>query len=95
MPELPLHIVAYDIRCRRRWRRVFKLLKQRGARGQLSVFLVRSGPNAIRALRADLEAIMHAQEDALLIAPVDERSALGLISFGQTGATPGAQALVI
>lgn len=95
MPSLPLHVVAYDIRCRKRWRRVYKLMKKRGSHGQLSVFLVRAGPNALRALRADLESILEPAQDALLIAPVDERAAVGLFVYGQTGDPPLAQTLII
>lgn len=91
----PLHLVAYDIGCPRRWRRVFKLLDRRGARGQLSVFFVRGHAPAMRRLAAELQDLIDAEEDALLIAPVDERGAAGLLSWGRTGAPPAPRAVIL
>ena len=90
-----LHVVAYDIGNRKRWRRASRLLKQHGARCQLSVFLVRATPATIARLSGDLRAILDGEEDALLIAPVDERVTASWHSFGRTGAVPIAQVVIV
>lgn len=95
MAAPPLYLVAYDVRCPRRWRRAFKLLGRHGARSQLSVFLVRAEARRIRRLAEELERVLDEGEDALLVAPVDERAPSGLVRWGRTGAPPEPRVTII
>ncbi|MBV1868706.1 MAG: CRISPR-associated endonuclease Cas2 [Marinosulfonomonas sp.] len=90
-----LFIVTYDIRCPKRWRRVFKLMKQTGEHQQLSVFLVLGEWKKIRKLTKLLEHIVDHEEDSIVIAPIDERVDKSLIFIGKTGGVPGPNVMVI
>ncbi len=61
-----LHLVAYDVREPKRWRRVYKLLRGYGERVQYSVFRVSATPLQAARLRWELERLL-APEDALMI----------------------------
>jgi len=62
-----LYMVFYDIRCQRRWRRIFKKMKGYGEWVQLSVFQCRL--NKIRALEMEdtLRTLVNQREDHILI----------------------------
>jgi CRISPR-associated protein Cas2 len=90
-----LHAVAYDIRDRRRWRRVFKLMKKKGAHRQLSVFLVRATPAQVAALARELENLIDPEQDSVVILPVDELAASRFIELGPKGEMPGARVLIV
>lgn len=62
-----LYIVAYDIACPKRWRRVQKVLKAICRRGQLSVFLCRASPARIARLDREMRRILHQRDDRLMI----------------------------
>ena len=61
-----LHLVAYDIRDSKRWRRAYKLLRGYGERVQYSVFRVAATPLQAARLRWELERILD-PEGALMI----------------------------
>jgi CRISPR-associated protein Cas2 len=61
-----LHLVAYDIRDPKRWRRAYKLLRGYGERIQYSVFRVAATPLQAARLRWELEGILD-PEDALMM----------------------------
>ena len=84
-----LHIVAYDITCPKRWRRLFGLLKRRGAHRQFSVFLVLLDREGIRKLAAEIRQIVDPDSDRVLIAPLDQEAATRLIEIGTPGPLPG------
>ena len=67
MTQARLYVVAYDISCPRRWRRVQKIVKSICRRGQLSVFVCRATPARIEKLDRDLRDILHRSDDRLLI----------------------------
>ena len=90
-----LHIVAYDIGNQRRWRRLFKLMKQRGAHRQLSVFLVMADGAGIRKLANEIAGIIDPAADTVLIAPIDRAASSRMVELGMPGPVPGAQLLVI
>jgi CRISPR-associated protein Cas2 len=90
-----LHLVAYDIRDPKRWRRVFRLMKKRGAHRQLSVFLVRGAPAFVRRLGDDLARIIDPATDSVLILPVDEAAATRIIELGPPGEVPGPRVLIL
>lgn len=90
----PLHLVSYDVRCTKRWRRVFGMLKRKGAHRQLSVFLVRIEDSALRDLQSDLSAAIDPAQDSVLIVRI-EGATMGLTELGRPGPIPGARALLI
>jgi CRISPR-associated protein Cas2 len=61
-----LHLVTYDIRDPKRWRRAYRILRGYGSRIQYSVFRVNGTALQISRLRWDLERVLNA-EDALLV----------------------------
>ena len=67
MIEARVYLVAYDVACAKRWRRVVKLVKPFCQRSQLSVFMCRSTPARIERLEKDLKKVMHHRDDRLMI----------------------------
>ena len=63
--------VSYDVACRKRWQRVFRLLQDYGKWVQLSVFRCRLDRRRVR-MAAELEELIDAGEDRLLIARLDD-----------------------
>ena len=84
-----LHIITYDIGNPKRWRRLFALMKRRGAHRQLSVFLVLADREGIRKLANEIAAIVDPVADRVLIAPLDQEAGTRLIEIGTTGPMPG------
>ena len=66
------YLVSYDVACRKRWRRVFRLLEGYGEWVQLSVFRCRLDRRRRERMAADLEELIEAGEDRLLIARLDD-----------------------
>ena len=62
-----LYLVSYDIRCPRRWRRVYRTLSGYGEWVQLSVFQCRLHPIALLQLEAHLAEQIHQDEDHVLM----------------------------
>ena len=88
------HVVSYDVRCPKRWRRVFGLLKRRGVHRQLSVFLVKLDIKRMALLEADLLRILDPVEDSLLVVRIDA-AAGGMKEFGIPVALPGARITIV
>ena len=89
-----LHLVSYDVRCPKRWRRVFGILRRRGEHRQLSVFLLRLDGVEVRKLSTALSAVIDPTQDSLLIARIDG-TASGITELGQGGPMPGARVVVL
>lgn len=66
------YLVSYDVACRKRWRRVFRLLRGYGEWIQLSVFRCRLDSRRHARMRAELNELIDSDEDRLLIARIDE-----------------------
>ena len=66
------YLVSYDIACRKRWRRVFRLLQGYGEWVQLSVFRCRLDRRRRDRMTAELEELIDDGEDRLLIARLDD-----------------------
>lgn len=62
-----LHVVSYDIRCPKRWRRVFRTLQGYGEWLQLSVFQCRLDAKALLLLEAALADEIDPDEDHVLL----------------------------
>ncbi len=73
-PAEHLYVVAYDIADRKRWRRVFRLLRGFGEWVQLSVFQCRLTGARRRELEAALGDIIAADEDHVLIFDLARRT---------------------
>ena len=67
MSEPRVYLVSYDISNRRRWRKVFKLLKKLGEHLQLSVFLCRLPAARMTRVQARLASLIDPAEDRLLV----------------------------
>ena len=61
------YLVAYDIRCPKRWRRIYKLMNGYGTRLQLSVFRCWLSPRDREKLRWQLEEILKPEDDILFV----------------------------
>ena len=68
------YLVSYDIACRKRWRRVFRLLRGYGEWIQLSVFRCRLDSRRHARMKAELAELIDTGEDRLLIARLDENA---------------------
>ena len=60
-------LVTYDVSDDKRRDRVFTLLQGNGDHAQFSVFLCQLSATELAQLRADLQPILHADEDQVLI----------------------------
>lgn len=89
-----LHLVSYDVRCPKRWRRVFGVLHKRGDHRQLSVFLLRLDAPGLRRLCTALSAAIDPAQDSLMIVRIDGAAA-GVTELGQGGPLPGARVVVM
>ena len=85
-----LYIVAYDISCPKRWRRVFKLMKAYGEWVQLSVFQCRLTAKQHAELLALLDGIIQHDEDhvVLLDLGVADNVIPRVVSLGKADFTP-------
>ena len=87
-------LVSYDVACRRRWRRVFRLLHGYGEWVQLSVFRCRLDPRRRRRMERELREIVDTAEDRLLIARLDEEELPGEEAPNAESGAPG-RALIL
>jgi|AntRauTorcE11898_2_1112593.scaffolds.fasta_scaffold41096_3 CRISPR-associated protein Cas2 len=90
-----LYIVSYDIRCPKRWRRVFKYLKRCGTHRQLSVFLVRMEPARARRLAEKLSEFIDANEDSVMLGAIDTASAEPMAELGVAQPDIGARLVIM
>ncbi|MBE9028724.1 CRISPR-associated endonuclease Cas2 [filamentous cyanobacterium LEGE 11480] len=61
------YLICYDIRCPKRWRRAFRLLKGYGGTVQLSIFRVNLSQRDREKLRWELAKILTPEDDLLLV----------------------------
>ena len=61
------YLVCYDIRCPKRWRKVYKLLEGYGDKLQYSIFRCWLSQRTREKLRWELEKVLTAEDDLLLI----------------------------
>jgi CRISPR-associated protein Cas2 len=59
-------VVAYDIACDKRRRKIAKILEAYGVRMNFSVFECFAGPAKIREMKDELQKTMHIKEDSIL-----------------------------
>lgn len=81
------YLIAYDIRCSKRWRKAYKLLQGYGERLQYSIFRCWLTQRDQEKLRWELEQIL-APEDALLLLRLSNRCVEGVQMYNRPGAWP-------
>ncbi len=79
------YIVTYDIANPRRLRKVFKLMKGFGEHLQLSVFRCDLTKMTLATMKAELNEIIHAQKDQVLIIDVGPTEGRGEEVFESLG----------
>lgn len=67
MTRSRIFLVSYDIAEPRRWRRVFKLLRENGEHQQLSVFICRLPVARMKRLAARLAMLTDPAQDRLMV----------------------------
>jgi CRISPR-associated protein Cas2 len=92
-----LYVVAYDIREPKRWRRVFRTMHGYGEWLQLSVFQCRLSRRRQVELTAALDALIHHQEDHVLILDLGDadRVDLRVTSLGKAFAPVTREPLIV
>ena len=92
------YIVTYDISDPARLRKVFKLLKGFGRHLQLSVFRCDLSAMMLATMKAEVNALIHAQEDQVLIidiGPTEGRGAEVVESLGRAYVDEGRKPNVV
>jgi CRISPR-associated protein Cas2 len=79
------YLVTYDISDPARLRKVFKLMKGYGRHLQLSVFRCDLSRMALATMKGELNALIHAQEDQVLIIDVGPTEGRGGEVFESLG----------
>lgn len=70
-----LYIITYDVRDRKRWRRLFKVMNGRGEWLQLSVFQARLSRRGLAELKEAVSSVIKHDEDHVVVldlGPADE-----------------------
>lgn len=80
-----LYLICYDIRCPKRWRKVYKLLLGYGDRIQYSIFRAGLSQRTREKLRWELETLL-APEDSILLFRMCDRCAQSIPTYNRPGA---------
>lgn len=81
------YLVCYDIRSPKRWRKAYKLLQGYGERIQYSIFRCWLSQRRREKLRWELEKILEAEDDLLLIR-LSRQCVKGLYVYNRENAWP-------
>lgn len=73
-----LYVVCYDIRCPKRWRKVFKKMKGYGDWVQLSVFQCRLDRVRVLEMEDEIRSIVHQKDDHVIIMDLGPADAIRL-----------------
>lgn len=81
-----IYLVTYDIRCGKRWRKVFKAMKGYGEWLQLSVFQCRLDRTQFLRMMDGLEDVIDKREDHVLVFDIGRADSVNpkVTSLGQT-----------
>ncbi|MBW4672160.1 MAG: CRISPR-associated endonuclease Cas2 [Cyanomargarita calcarea GSE-NOS-MK-12-04C] len=78
------YVICYDIRCQKRWRKAYKLLKGYGDRVQYSIFRCCLNQRDREKLRWELEKIL-AKEDSILFVRLSDRCLQDIPKYNRPG----------
>ena len=78
------YIICYDIRCQKRWRKAYKLLKGYGQRVQYSIFRCSLSQRTREKLRWELETILE-KEDSILFVRLSHRCLQDIPKYNRPG----------
>ena len=84
MEKTAWYLVAYDISCPRRLKRLHHRLRREGVAMQKSVFLVQRSRQGIAELLDELEGLMRRSDDDLRAYPVEDPGSIWLRGKGVT-----------
>ncbi len=84
MNQTGWYLVAYDISCPRRLKRLHYRLRRESVAMQKSVFLVQRSQSGVVELLDELEGLMHRSEDDLRAYPVQDPGSIWLRGKGAT-----------
>jgi CRISPR-associated protein Cas2 len=88
-------LFAYDISDPRRWRRVHRTLRRRGAWQQLSVFVCRLNAEAARRLEAELAGMIDPDRDRLVMVDLGEAPDERITRHGKGSPLPAPRLLIL
>lgn len=78
------YLIAYDIRCPKRWRKAYQLLQGYGDKLQYSIFRCWLSQRGREKLRWELEKIL-APDDDLLLIRLSSQCVRGLPAYNRPG----------
>ncbi|HBB35857.1 MAG TPA: CRISPR-associated endonuclease Cas2 [Cyanobacteria bacterium UBA8803] len=81
------YLIAYDIRCPKRWRKAYKLLQGYGERIQYSIFRCFLSLRGREKLRWELEKVLEA-EDSLLLIRLSDQCVSSIRAYNRPDAWP-------
>jgi CRISPR-associated protein Cas2 len=85
------YLIAYDIRCPKRWRKAYKLLQGYGERMQYSIFRCWLSQRGREKLRWELEKVLKA-EDSLLLIRLSDQCVSGIRAYNRPDAWSSVEA---
>ena len=96
-PEERLYFVVYDIADAKRWRSIFRTMHGYGEWVQLSVFQCRLSAVRHAELVADIDGIIHHDEDHVVVVDVGPADSVvpSIVSLGKRTYTPVERAPII
>ena len=77
------YLITYDISNNKRWRRLFRLLKNKGLNVQFSCFEVDMNKNELMCLVEEIENIINCEEDSVFIFPINKELDSMVVKFGK------------
>ena len=77
------YLVTYDIRDRRRWYKIFKIMKQLGLNVQLSCFEIEMSSYGFTKLMGEVEQIADWNEDSIYFFPLSEYASGLTVKLGK------------
>ncbi|MEM9765370.1 MAG: CRISPR-associated endonuclease Cas2 [Pseudomonadota bacterium] len=97
MADERLYIVAYDVACQKRWRRIFKTMKGYGRWLQLSLFQCRLTARRKAELATKLDALVKPGHDHVVIIDIGpaDKADLRVESFGKKVETVRREAVIV